>query len=179
MKYFTSDFHCFHEKLLSFRPFITTDEMNEKLCESLSVLKRGDILYYLGDIAMKRVGFDLFFSSIPKGVDVHWILGNHDEKYSKKYSNIVASVQRIKYIKIGNNKTTLCHFPMYTWNCSHYNAWHLFGHHHNDKIKYVTGKSLNVNIELHEYKLWSEEEVIEFMNTRPDNWDLVERRKDK
>jgi len=88
----------------------------------------------------------------------------------------------LKDVYIGDKlPVVLCHYPMLTWNKSHYNSFMLYGHHHTNsngtaELAYkAEGKMLNVNVEFHNYMPWSEEEVIEYMSHRPDNWDLIRR----
>jgi hypothetical protein len=37
----------------------------------------------------------------------------------------------------------------------------------------MTGKALNVNLEFHEYEMWTWDEIVSFMATREDNWDII------
>ena len=63
----------------------------------------------------------------------------------------------------------LSHYPQLLWDKSHYNGCHLYGHSHKDTsdVPYTTtmmkGRCLNVNVELHDYKPWSRDEVQEYM----------------
>lgn len=187
-KYFTSDLHLNHERilLLEGRPFKDVHEMNETIINNiLKPLKKGDNLFVLGDLSLSLDGFELFFSSLPSKVNFHWVLGNHDERFKKRMIKIhgskITSVQNIKETKIGNNHVTMCHFPMLSWNFSHRNSWCLFGHHHKgvdseDKLQELTkGKMLNVNCEYNDFKAWNEEEIYEYMKERPNNWDFLDK----
>ena len=108
------------------------------------------------------------------------MLGNH-EKGWEQHKRFCSSIERLDSTTINGNHVVMCHYPMITWDRSHFNAWQLFGHHHNKSygfkeiVEKSIGKTLNVNIEFHDYKPWSEEEIIEYMNTRPDNWDLIRK----
>ena len=80
----------------------------------------------------------------------------------------------------------LSHYPMLTWDRSHYDSILLFGHHHAhthkaDEIrKYeLSGKMLNVNCEFFNYNPINELGVINIMKTRPHNWDYIEKNLDK
>ena len=95
----------------------------------------------------------------------------------------------MKDIKIGNQPITLNHYPMYVWNKSHYGAWNLHGHIHSDDSTYKkleaihlnnsafmrTGKILNVNIELWDFKPLSFDQLAEEMKKLPENWDFIRR----
>lgn len=184
MIYITSDFHLDHTNVLKFskRPFSSIEEMNRTIIKNiLDVIKPGDIFYFLGDLAWSKKAYEDFFARWPRNVEFHWVLGNHDKKAWKQYKHHTTSVTDIKEIYIEKNPITLCHYPMLTWNKSHYNAFMLFGHHHEnshgtDQLdKLACGKMLNVNVEFHDYKPWSEKEILEYMNKRADNWDLIKK----
>lgn len=188
MKYFSSDWHINHINILKYsgRPFDTIEEMNTLLFfQMLKKLSAGDEMYFLGDLSWNRDGADSFLNNIPKGVGFHWILGNHDEKISKKDYPKVTSISHMKEIKIQGHPVTLCHYPMLTWNKSHHNAWMLHGHHHNgedgiDEVGYRTrGKILNVNCEFHNFLPVSEQKVVDIMSGKGDNWNYIKGRNHK
>ena len=179
MKYFSSDFHLSHKSVLDWskRPFKIVEENNQYILDLiLSTCKKGDDLYFLGDLSWRDNIYLKYFLSKLKFINFHWILGNHDDP-SLELQKLCTTVSNMKEIKIQKNTTILCHFPMISWNKSHQNSFMLHGHHHiygestEELTQKATGKILNVNIELHNYKLWSEDEVIEYMSNRPDNWD--------
>lgn len=182
MKYFSSDWHLGHAKTIEFsnRPFKDVEEMDKVICANMiGPLKDGDEFYFLGDMARDVASASKFFNQLPKHVKFFWILGNHERPAGQFKHRCVQQVP-MKEIKIQSKyPVTLCHYPMITWNKSHYGAWQLFGHHHisshgtNQLHKFVVGKQLNVNCEMHDYKPWSEDEIIEKMKTLPDNWDLI------
>lgn len=188
MKYITSDPHLGHSNVIRFasRPFSSIEEMDEVLLDNMfSPLRKGDELYVLGDLSWTIAGYDAIFERVKKGCNFHWILGNHDEKYYKqiahKWNNKIASVQRLKEIKVCGNYTSLCHYPMLMWNKSHHNAWLIHGHAHNGKHgtdelqTRAEGKVLNANCEFHNFKPWTEDEIEEYMSKMPNNWDYIQR----
>ena len=181
MKFFSSDIHLNHSAVLRFsdRPFETIEEQTEYFLDEVNTtLSRNDDFYFLGDLSWNREGSEHFFNNLKKGIRFHWLLGNHDKQWQQFVKRCV-SVSYLKTIKIGSTHVVLGHFPMVTWDKSHYNAWMLFGHHHNHSngfsnlSKHICGKTMNVNWEFHNYKLWSEDEVINVMKDLPDNWDLI------
>lgn len=156
--------------------------MNDKIVQNmLSALRSGDELYFLGDLAWRRYALDEFFDRWSKSIPLHWILGNHDKNW-QPFRSKCASVSELKRISIGDNTVVLCHYPMLTWDKSHYNSWMLFGHHHSfshgfKEIEEKTkGKMLNINVEFHNYMPYSEKEIIDIMSSKPDNWDLIKER---
>jgi len=181
VKYFTSDWHLSHESIIKFskRPFGSIEEMDDAIIKNvLSVLKDGDSIYFLGDLSWRAEATFKFFNQLSGGVSFFWILGNHDKGW-QKYKNRCASVNQTMETKIRGNNVFLCHYPMVSWNKSHYNSWQLFGHHHKhmdtekqlDEI--IQGKMLNVNLEFNDFKMFSEDDVYEIMMRKKDNWDLI------
>ena len=187
MIYISSDWHLDHKRIIDLaeRPFKSTDEMNKVILTNMfAKLKPNDDFYFLGDLSWSTPGYALLFEMLPKNINFHIILGNHDRASSfNKYKKQIASVSHMKDIKIQNIPVTLCHYPMITWNKSHYNAFQLFGHHHinshgTDQLNsHFAGKQLNVNCEMHNFQPWSETEIIDYMKTRPDNWDYIPKNK--
>ena len=186
MKYFSSDWHLGHGGVIKFsdRPFVSTQEMNSTILKNMySVLKKGDILYYLGDLAWSKSAYYRAFDELPDGVDFVWVLGNHDKKEWKQFEHRATQVVDLKEIYIGKNPVTLCHYPMLTWNKSHYNAWMLYGHHHanshgcNQIKEKSIGKMLNVNCEFNNYMPYSENDIIKIMEKKPNNWDYINKEK--
>jgi calcineurin-like phosphoesterase family protein len=181
MKWFTSDWHLSHEFVMkvSQRPWTDVNKMNRDIIDNmLSVLKPGDEMYHLGDLAWRRYSLDEFFNQLPRNVNFHWILGNHDRSW-QPFKKRCASIGDRKKIKIGDNTVILDHYPMLTWDKSHFNSWMLYGHHHRnshgtDKLgELARGKMLNVNLEFHDYMPYSEAEIAKIMAEKPDNWDLI------
>lgn len=186
-KYFSSDFHLGHEMMIrkKARNFRDTEEMDRYIIYSMvDNIEKGSDFYFLGDLAWHPAGAEFFFREMNrKKINVHWIVGNHDKRV-KQYFRKAASVSSIKEIKLYDGENTyptiLCHYPMLTYNKSHYNAFLLFGHHHahtngKEEIKAFerSGKRLNVNCEFYGFKPIAEKEVINIMKGRPDNWDLI------
>lgn len=183
MKYFGSDWHLSHEKIISMsnRPFSSVKEMNETIVNNvLSLLKPGDDFYFLGDLSFDFKTTQWFFDQWPKQSRFHWILGNH-ERSPEQFKKYCKTITPLLDIKLQKHPVTLCHYPMITWNKSHYNAWMLYGHHHcgshgTDKLgERASGKMLNVNVEFHDYKPWSENQIVEYMKTKSNNWDIIEK----
>lgn len=183
MKWFSSDWHLSHKNIIEYsnRPFKSIEEMDNTIIENMfTPLKKGDELFFLGDMSWSKDTYRRVFDVIPKNISFHWIIGNHELNKWKRWRTNVTSTSELRHIKIQGNTVALCHYPMFTWNKSHYNSWMLYGHHHagkdtsTDKVQqYLRGKMLNVNCEFHDYKPWSETEIIEYMSAQPDNWDYI------
>ena len=80
MKYWiTTDTHLGHDAIAEYcnRP----NDYNERIIKGLSVLKYGDVLIHLGDVAFKDRGWEeKYLGNIPCK---KWlVLGNHDKSYT-------------------------------------------------------------------------------------------------
>ena len=193
MQYFTSDWHFFGEGFLKNEKrshFSNVHEMNQAIIDGIfNTLKAGDDLYFLGDIGWKfpEGWLDSFFFFLKKNrIKMFWINGNHDYKIKSPQCSSLLWRGDMKTIKVrqetGSQKIILCHYPMHVWDSSHYNSWSLYGHiHFKDStwnrlmIIPITGKTLNVNCELHNFRPLSFEEVKLNMTLLRDNIDLIGR----
>lgn len=182
MDWFSSDWHLGHDAVrrLANRPFGSVSEMNVAIMHNmLEEVKKGDSFYFLGDIAWRdELAIQAVRAFAEKGVDFHWILGNHDEKYKLQYFQpYCKSISTRRVITRNDIRINMCHFPQLVWNNSFRNSFHLFGHIHAGSFELeeisnrMEGKCLNVNLEFHNYKPWSLDEVFDYMESRNDNWD--------
>lgn len=90
MRYFTSDTHYFHEKLLGSndfapRPFTSVSEMHEVMVANWNqVVQAQDTVYHLGDIALHpehEAGFaELLALLVRLQGKIAFIKGNHDTR---------------------------------------------------------------------------------------------------
>jgi len=178
MIYFSSDWHLNHKNIMKYsnRPFSSIEEMNDNIIRNFfTSLENNSDVYYLGDLSFNLTTAESFLMSIPKNIRFHFIRGNHDKQLQdtllKKYCTSVCN--GYKDINYNGQKITLCHYPMYSWNCSHYGAWMLHGHHHSNTQDRFYGKIMNVGVDLHNFKPISFDEVKSFMDKREENWDMV------
>ena len=183
MKWFTSDWHLGHFATLKFfgRPFELLEEMDDTIIKNIvSVVHPGDEIFFLGDLSWREDSMKKFLNQLPHKVQFHWILGNHDKGW-RKYKSRVSSVALMGETKIQGHHVVLCHYPMLTWNRSHYGSWQLFGHHHQNangasKLdKLTVGKMFNVNLEFNDYKMYSEDDIVSIMERKKDNWDFIKK----
>jgi calcineurin-like phosphoesterase family protein len=188
MTYYASDYHFAHNKWFIFqnRGFASMDEHDDAIVERHNaVVNSEDTVIFLGDFCFDKKRIYEFLSRL-KGRFV-FIMGNHDGDFEKFLKRLVDSSDypalRGKVIEvidgyldtnIAGHPTTLCHYAMRSWNKSHFNAWQLHGHHH-----YPTnfeGKILNVAMDCHDCRPWSEDEIMAYMETRPNNPDFLEKK---
>src|SRR5271165_3310117 len=129
MRFFVSDTHFFHQRILEYcptRPWKTVIEMNEGLIEAWnSVVKPDDEVFHLGDFSLAFRPVEVYTRRL-NGMK-HLIVGNHDfaspcHKKSKtpekqaewivKYiDNGWTSVKEQDNIWIGNTYFNMAHLP--------------------------------------------------------------------
>lgn len=179
--YFTSDWHLYHSNIIKYnhRPFKGYQEMNATILQNyFKTVKKGDSVYFLGDFAFGRKVHKEEIASIIKeitnGINFHVILGNHDHKDVRKlFKEYASSMQYLKEITIEDQSITMCHYPMISYNKSHWNAWQLYGHHHRPTGDLVPGKKWNVGVDVNAFNLLSFEDLKEIMAKRDSNWDYI------
>jgi len=126
-----------------------------------------DLVYVIGDFSWKNP--EIYVKQLNGRIIL--IAGGHDYRWKSKFG-CFEKVYDALTIYIHNHPVVLCHFCFRVWNKSHYNSWHLFGHSHG-KLEPI-GKSWDVGFDLNG-KLLSEDDIVEIMNNRPDNPNLVRR----
>jgi len=180
-KFFSSDWHLGHKRVVhdfGQRPFSSVEDMDDTIIKNMfSGLKKNDMFFFLGDLYWERDSFWKMYNQIPDGVRFFWITGNHDAKQVKQHYAHFEVITPMMETKIQGHHAVLCHYPMMTWNRSHYNSFQLYGHHHKGGHwePENLGKQLNVNVEYHDYKPWTEDEIVEYMSNRPNNFDYIQR----
>jgi len=194
MNYFTSDWHLGHQKMLNGlrgNIFSSVEEHDNTIINNIiETLSPGDNLFFLGDAFWKYSSKEVEQVMIKfkkHKINIHWILGNHDKVSWTKYG-CVKWFGQMKDISIDKQFITLSHYPMLVYNKSHYSAWLLYGHiHKNDNtwdimkddliLENYLGKSLNVNVELYDYKPLSFLQIREILKDKPENFDLIKKNK--
>ena len=143
----TADIHYGHKNIIKYseRPFKNITEMNNTIVSNWnSVATCKDTVYILGDITLESIHtFREFIKRIvakevfiiPGGHDKRWVKQFPDDYFHKysgdydydKYVNIVSSLYEIR---VAHETIVLCHYPMETWEKSHYGSLHFHGHAH-------------------------------------------------
>ena len=176
-KYFTSDLHFNHPAIMKYcdRPYKSVERMNEVLINNINQrAKKEDILYHLGDFLCYGndkgiVGTKIKPSTFLEQINSNIILvqGNHDKNNKVKYH---LSGAYISLPIIG--KVSMSHYPSNDFHCSIIFDktklnYHLCGHVHN-AWKYYYDKdnnciNINVGIDVWNYQIVSEQELIKFI----------------
>ena len=191
MIWFTSDWHLDHVNIMKYcnRPFEKIEDMNQTIFSNFfDIIHRGDTVYFLGDLSFGQRHLSYFFLMLrDRGITVHFIIGNHDKdliKFTKEknfFATFSTTIQHLIFllnIEIENQSVTLCHYPMLTFNKSHYGAWQLYGHHHNNTYyknipPEIMGKKMNIGVDVNNFKPVSWNQVKAYMIKQPNNFDLL------
>ena len=100
------------------------------------VVTAADDVYHLGDFTLS--GYDVFqeivqqlkfraLYIVPGGHDKRWIKNFHRSK--EPWADVVV-LEPIHYLRYKNTSIVLCHYPLHSWEKSHYGSLHLHGHCH-------------------------------------------------
>lgn len=156
MKYYISDLHLFHNRILEKfnRPFSSVEEMHEVIINNWkNKVKDDDTVYILGDVGMyhaREIGNIL--NNLPGRKIL--VTGNHDFKniHSSSYKKTFAKITSYLEIKDNGRNVVLFHYPIEDWNGKYRGYYHLHGHVH------INGDSLskkdrryNVSAEIVDY----------------------------
>jgi calcineurin-like phosphoesterase family protein len=178
--WFTADLHFNHTNVIKYanRPFRNAagepdvQMMNEALIERCNALvKPEDVLYILGDLALGPHPESISLVKRLNGKK-HWVFGNHDKSLRKNPAMLALfeSAQDFTEIKItipkSSQSITLCHYAMKVWNKSHYGAWQLYGHSHNNLRDDPHALQLDVGVDAWGYKPVSFEQIRERMKDK-------------
>lgn len=127
--WFVSDLHIGHTNIIRYcnRPFESVEEMDQAIVNNWNrFVIETDVVYCLGDMAFhnyERLG-EL------KGIK-KLIPGNHDHEREKKiFPYFDEILDELSYVKVGDLKLVLCHYPLESWkrDC----RYHLHGHSHGE-----------------------------------------------
>lgn len=158
--WFTADWHIGHDRpfIVEARGFSSIQEHDEYIMDTFNTLvDPKDIVFHLGDLTMggmKECG-DIFSRINAKNINC--IIGNHDKglkNYVKRFPKY--DIGQFLEIRISDDEIkypiTLCHYPMLSWNRSHYGAWNLCGHSHGSNTESLPdcelGKRLDVSVDV-------------------------------
>lgn len=175
--YYTSDLHWHHQRICDFtnrKLFTTPEEHTEWLIDIWNKqVSKADKVYHLGDFSFSHKYEEV--ASVVRRLNGQkfFLKGNHDRSEllnSLKLSNLIQNWWDYKEIKIGETPACLFHFPIASWHKQHYGSYMLFGHSHGSHD--AEGKSLDVGLDnayllYGEHRLFSEQDVIDFMKDRP------------
>lgn len=184
MTYFLSDPHYNHDREFIYlnTGFKNIIDYNEDLVRGINYTTNNkDTLYIAGDVScgLKSIENSLeFFKRIKCKIIL--IKGNHDSELfdnDKIPSNVRLINSVYLDVKLNSQKITICHYPMLSWNSSHWNSWLLYGHVHNKKLP-IDGKMFDICPKINHMFPYSFDEIKDIMNLKPNNWDFIELNKE-
>ena len=177
MKYIIHDPHFHHTAIIKYckRPFQNKYEMNDCIITNWnSKVKVNDEVYIGGDFALKCSKEEVRRLLKLLHGKKYFILGDHD-KQIWQCRDLLETITPLMRIQLCGIPTTITHWCMRVWPKSHYNAWHLFGHSHGTLEP--IGKSWDCGVDNNNFTPVSEEEIEEIMKNRPDNFNLIKKRR--
>ena len=187
MLYFTSDTHYSHKNLVKgssrwdntsrCRNFKSIKGHDDFIVNSInSLVGPEDTLYHLGDWSFGGIENIEIFRRRINCLDVHLVLGNHDqhiEANSEDFTHLFSSISHYKEISVGGNKIVLSHWPMKVWHKSHRGSWQLHGHCH-DRLRpdewwtkskpQERRRTMDIGMDTNDYKPWSFEVLEKIMD---------------
>lgn len=170
MNYYIADVHFGHENVIKFdnRPFKNVEEMDSVLIENWNArVKDEDNVYILGDFCYRAKEKPSWYLKRLNGKK-HFIQGNHDKRLlqDKEAVEQLESIEKMQFVKDGENTIVLCHFPIAEWNGFFRRAWHIYGHIHgkcDETFRYMKKleRALNAGCMLNEYQPVTFRELVE------------------
>lgn len=182
--FFISDLHLGHHNVIKFdgRPYHNVDEMHVDIIRRWNeVVGDDDIVYYLGDLAMRVNDTTKWIIYQLKG-KIHFIMGNHDDyrdisklgrwEHIHEYGTeiMVKDDDAENKRDNGYQQIIMSHYPILSWNKAHHGSWHLHGHCHGSLMKgnqdYYKRKVMDVGCNVINYTPISYSEVKDVMKKR-------------
>ncbi len=174
-KFFTSDLHLGHNKILSIRPeFDDIEKMDEYLIMKWNErVTDSDEVYILGDLSYRSPYHISHYLDRINGKK-HLIIGNHDSAWMKNVKDMSQYFESVQNMLILNQHgITIClsHYPMLEWPRSRYAyqgvSYLIHGHLHNNRecsaynyIKNNLHTALNCGVDINNYAPVTFEELI-------------------
>lgn len=177
MIFFTSDTHFCHANILKYCPnrvFDSVDEHDEHLIRVWNdKVKEDDIIFHCGDFAFGPIEKSYDILDRLKGKKV-LITGNHDVRHMKsqyfkeKWKAIFRGYHEVEVrFEQHTQLIVLCHYPLQTWNKSHYGSFHFHGHCHGKPIRLQLKHMIDIGVDLSpDFAPWGKDEVLTHLTKR-------------
>ena len=144
----TSDTHFGHKNVLEFcpktRPWSTIEEMDAAITDTWNTtIGKHDTVYHLGDFSFhKRERTEELLKQLSG--QKYLVYGNHCSALRGAWAGKYFT-HRVDILEhaIGGHKVVMSHFPMLSWNRSHYGSLHAYGHEHGADIG-ARGRAVDV-----------------------------------
>lgn len=174
MKFFTSDEHYGHRRIIDFckRPFADIYEMREFLISQHNMrVAKGDLTVHAGDMFWRTMSVDEAIDILNQLNGQHiLVLGNHDElveENERLRSKFVKVVERLYLNKTAfAPKMVIDHYAGRVWRGSHNGTYQLYGHSH-AALPEVNTLSFDIGVDGRpDYAPWSETEIVAKMKVK-------------
>lgn len=136
----SADHHWGHQNIIKYvnRPFDGVREMNEIMIQRWQeVVGTNDTVYHLGDFTLGGVDQFLKVALRLTGKKIYIIPGGHDRRWISQFEQTPHEIHQrfeilplLNHLKIDDQVIVMCHYPLYSWEKSHYGSLHLHGHCH-------------------------------------------------
>ena len=182
MIFFGADWHFNDTNILKYQQDRKQKFGNTIKANNTSLINRqnsqvsdDDTVYMVGDfIYGKSIDFVINIVNRLNGT-IYLMLGNHDVLFFEVKNKIIIRdkffvIDYIKRVDIYNGyEVQLFHYPLYEQpNYTHKKSWHLHGHLHG--IRNTPDlKSIDISMNLHDYKLLSEHDVYNIIKNKLHN----------
>lgn len=166
--WFSADLHLGHHNIIKYcnRPFSTSQEMDKKIISNFqSVIKKGDLLYLLGDLSWSTYKFSEFMEQMPTK-EFHVVWGNHD-KHNRRARLPWRSENELSALTIEGQYVVLCHYALRTWNGKGRGAFQLYGHSHGTLPG--EGRQMDVGVDTNNFFPYSWDDIKERLSGIPYN----------
>lgn len=173
------DLHGYHKNLCrgtsrwsdlsGCRDFDNEIEMTETLLEEINS-KAGvnDTIISNGDFCFGSVDNVRKLRSRIRCRNIIFMYGNHDEhvKENESLQKLFTSCHDYLELKHNGTNVVISHYPIRSWNKMHRGSCHIFSHiHSNPREEY--GRSMDVGFDGNNYKIYSLDEVVKYLLSKP------------
>lgn len=155
-RWFTADPHFWHQAMLTVpvwpRPYTLVEDMNEDLIKRWNdVVKRGDIVYVLGDFGVKMPDKEAQKIFNRLSGEKFLVIGNHDHKNPDVINLPWKWKGERKTITVDGTRIVLDHFPLQAWDGSMKGSWDLYGHVHGELPEHPSCLKMDVGVDVRLY----------------------------
>lgn len=166
--WFTGCTHFGHDNIIIYtkRPFVNTSAMNARLIDSWNhLVSPSDTVYHLGDVTLGDINsFKAYVGQLNGQIKI--VPGNHDARWLKNYNSFSSPVHTrhgaitvlpplvtlefpLEELAPWPLVVVLCHYPMRSWDRSHYGSLQLHSHTHGTIEEF--GRSVDVSVDSWDY----------------------------
>lgn len=156
-KYYISDTHLGHERLLDMQPraFSSIDEHDEHIIQRWnSVVRDTDHVYHLGDFAFSLSRNAERMKEIFERLNgrKYLVIGNHDTDKKGRLHPTLAALdwaarpEHALRTRDGDRDVYMSHYAARTWPGQHYGGVHFFGHSHGRMPSYGLSRDVGVDV---------------------------------